>query len=103
MLLKEKKSWEQDDFVVEVGRVANVNETYRAEVARVCALAVLKPWKPRKQSRLCACQLIPYRSLEDLRCGPLDFAACDSLQAPARRIQPIEIDFTAAASSAIFR
>jgi hypothetical protein len=42
VLLKEKNSWEQDDFVVEAGWVANVNETYRAEVARACALAVLK-------------------------------------------------------------
>jgi hypothetical protein len=42
VLLKEKRPWEQDDFVVEAGWVANVNETYRAEVARVCALAVLE-------------------------------------------------------------
>ena len=41
VLLKEESSWQQDDFVVNAGWVANVNETYRAEVARACAVAVL--------------------------------------------------------------
>jgi hypothetical protein len=41
VLLKAEKSWDQDDFVVEAGWVANVNETYRADVARACAKAVL--------------------------------------------------------------
>jgi hypothetical protein len=41
-LLKEESSWKRDDFVVEAGWVANVNEKYRAEVARVCASAVLE-------------------------------------------------------------
>jgi dienelactone hydrolase len=42
LLLKAEKSWKRDDFVVEAGWVANVNEKYRAEVARVCALAVIE-------------------------------------------------------------
>ena len=42
VLLKEESSWKRDDFVVEAGWVANVNEKYRAEVARVCASAVLE-------------------------------------------------------------
>lgn len=42
VLLKEERSWKRDDFVVEAGWVANVNEKYRAEVARVCASAVLE-------------------------------------------------------------
>ena len=41
-LLKEESSWERDNFVVEAGWVANVNETYRAEVADACASAVLE-------------------------------------------------------------
>jgi hypothetical protein len=41
VLLKAEKSWDQDDFVVEAGWVASVNETYRADVARACAKAVL--------------------------------------------------------------
>jgi hypothetical protein len=39
--LKAVNSWEQDDFVVEAGWVANVTEEYRADVARACAKAVL--------------------------------------------------------------
>jgi len=39
--LEAANSWERDDFVVEAGWVANVTEEYRAEVARVCARAVL--------------------------------------------------------------
>ncbi len=42
VLLKAESSWKRDDFVVEAGWVAGVNEKYRAEVARVCALAVLE-------------------------------------------------------------
>jgi hypothetical protein len=40
-LLKGEKTWDQDDFVVEAGWVANVTEEYRADVARACAKAVL--------------------------------------------------------------
>jgi hypothetical protein len=39
--LKAEKTWDQDDFVVEAGWVANVTEEYRADVARACAKAVL--------------------------------------------------------------
>jgi len=42
VLLKEESSWQRDDFVVEAGWVANVNEQYRGEVARACAIAVLE-------------------------------------------------------------
>ena len=42
VLLKEKSSWQRDDFVVEAGWVANVTEEYRAEVASTCASAVLE-------------------------------------------------------------
>ena len=42
VLLKEESSWQHDDFVVEAGWVDNVNEEYRAEVARACATAVLE-------------------------------------------------------------
>jgi hypothetical protein len=42
LLLKAEKSWERDNFVVEAGWVANVNEKYRADVARACALAVIE-------------------------------------------------------------
>jgi hypothetical protein len=42
VLLQEESSWKRDDFVVEAGWVANVNEKYRAEVARACAVAVLE-------------------------------------------------------------
>ena len=42
VLLKEESSWRRDDFVVEAGWVDNVNEQYRGEVARVCAIAVLE-------------------------------------------------------------
>lgn len=41
-LLEEESSWQHDDFVVEAGWVDNVNEAYRAEVARACATAVLE-------------------------------------------------------------
>lgn len=41
-LLKEESSWQRDDFVVEAGWVANVNEKYRGEVARACAIAVIE-------------------------------------------------------------
>jgi len=41
-LLKAEKSWDQDNFVVDAGWVANVNEKYRDDVARVCAKAVLE-------------------------------------------------------------
>ena len=39
--LKEEDSWQRDDFVVEAGWVANVNEEHRADVAGACATAVL--------------------------------------------------------------
>jgi hypothetical protein len=42
VLLKEESSWQRDDFVVEAGWVANVNEKYRGEVADACAIAVLE-------------------------------------------------------------
>ena len=42
VLLKEESTWKRDDFVVEAGWVANVNEKYRADVARACASAVLE-------------------------------------------------------------
>ena len=42
LLLKAEKSWKRDNFVVEAGWVANVNEKYRADVARVCASAVIE-------------------------------------------------------------
>lgn len=42
VLLQEENSWQRDDFVVEAGWVANVNEEYRGEVARACAIAVLE-------------------------------------------------------------
>lgn len=42
VLLKEESTWKRDDFVVEAGWVANVNEKYRAEVATACASAVLE-------------------------------------------------------------
>jgi hypothetical protein len=42
LLLKAEKSWERYDFVVGAGWVANVNEKYRADVARACALAVVE-------------------------------------------------------------
>lgn len=35
--LKEKSSWERDDFVVEAGWVDNVSEKYRSAVAADCA------------------------------------------------------------------
>lgn len=41
-LLKEESSWKRDDFVVEAGWVANVNEKYRADVAGACAKAILE-------------------------------------------------------------
>ncbi|RMH50552.1 MAG: hypothetical protein D6686_06065 [Alphaproteobacteria bacterium] len=40
-LLKAEKSWKQDDFVIEAGWVANVGESFRADVARACARAIL--------------------------------------------------------------
>ncbi|MEO4045375.1 hypothetical protein AAFN47_27615 [Hoeflea sp. CAU 1731] len=40
--LKEVRSWQRDDFVVEAGWVANVNEKYRGDVARACAIAVME-------------------------------------------------------------
>jgi len=40
--LKSEKSWEQDDFVVEAGWVAAVNEEFRGDVAKACAKAVVK-------------------------------------------------------------
>ena len=42
VLLKNESSWKRDDFVVEAGWVANVNEKYRGDVARACASAVLE-------------------------------------------------------------
>jgi len=42
VLLKEKSSWQRDDFVVEAGWVNNVSEKYRGEVAAACALAVVE-------------------------------------------------------------
>jgi hypothetical protein len=42
VLLQEERAWERDNFVIEAGWVANVNETYRAEVADACATAVLE-------------------------------------------------------------
>jgi len=41
-LLKAKNSWERHDFVDKFGWVANVNEKYRSDVARACALAVIE-------------------------------------------------------------
>jgi hypothetical protein len=40
VLLKAEKPWERYDFVVGAGWVADVNEKYRNDVARACALAV---------------------------------------------------------------
>ena len=42
VLLKEASSWQRDDFVVEAGWVDNVNETFRGDVARACAIAVVE-------------------------------------------------------------
>jgi hypothetical protein len=42
VLLKEEPSYKQDDFVVEAGWVANVNEKYQGAVAGACAVAVLE-------------------------------------------------------------
>ena len=42
VLLKAEKSWERHDFVVKTGWVADVNEKYRSDVARACALAVVE-------------------------------------------------------------
>jgi hypothetical protein len=42
VLLKKESYWNRGDFVIKAGWVANVNEKYRGEVARVCAIAVLE-------------------------------------------------------------
>ena len=42
VLLEEESSWQRDDFVAEAGWVSNVNEKYRGDVARACAVAVLE-------------------------------------------------------------
>ncbi len=42
VLLKEASSWQRDDFVVEAGWVDNVNEKFRGDVARACAIAVVE-------------------------------------------------------------
>ena len=42
VLLKEKSSYQRDDFVIEAGWVANVSENYRSEVAEACARAVVE-------------------------------------------------------------
>jgi hypothetical protein len=42
VLLKEERSYQRDDFVVEAGWVANVNEKYQGAVATACAEAVLE-------------------------------------------------------------
>ena len=42
VLLREESSWKRDDLIVEAGWVNNVNEKYRGEVARACAIAVLE-------------------------------------------------------------
>ena len=41
-LLMEENSYQHDDFVIEAGWVANVNEEYQTEVARTCALAIVE-------------------------------------------------------------
>ena len=41
-LLKETRSYQRDDFVVEAGWVPNVSEEYQGEVADACASAVLE-------------------------------------------------------------
>ena len=43
--LKEKRSWERGDFVIEAGWVDNVEEKYRSEVAKACALVVVEGMK----------------------------------------------------------
>ncbi len=40
--LKEERSWERDDFVIEAGWVDNVSEKYRTEVARACASTLVE-------------------------------------------------------------
>lgn len=40
--LKEESQWKHDDFVVEAGWVDNVNENYRADVARRCAATLIE-------------------------------------------------------------
>ena len=41
-LLMEENSYQHDDFVIEAGWVANVNEDFQTEVARACALAIVE-------------------------------------------------------------
>ena len=43
--LKEKRSWERGDFVIEAGWVDNVEEKYRSEVAKACAEVVVEGMK----------------------------------------------------------
>ena len=45
VLLKQESAWKHDDFVIEAGWVDNVNEKYRTEVARVCALTLVEGMK----------------------------------------------------------
>lgn len=42
VLLKKESSWQQADFVVKAGWVANVSEKYRSAVARACASTVVE-------------------------------------------------------------
>lgn len=42
LLLKEESNWQRDEFVVDAGWVDNVSETYRSDVARVCATAIIE-------------------------------------------------------------
>lgn len=40
--LKQESRWKHDDFVVEAGWVDNVNEKYRADVAKRCAETLIE-------------------------------------------------------------
>ena len=43
--LKALSSWKYNDFIAEAGWVDNVNEQYRDDVARVCALTLIEGMK----------------------------------------------------------
>lgn len=43
--LKQESRWKHDDFVVEAGWVDNVNDKYQADVARACAVTLVKGMK----------------------------------------------------------
>ena len=47
LLLKEKSSWQRDDFVIKAGWVDNVSEKYRSAVAEACALTVVEGMKAK--------------------------------------------------------